>query len=134
MYKSWSEGNLYKAYLAHLEEGFSVRRAAEAYGVPKSTLQDRVSGKVKFLSDEEELELVNFMCGCAAVGYAKSKQQIISLVRSVVQSKGIEDAVVMDGWWFSFKRRHGQLDSPCSRGVIIFQSSFHLTSYNFSLF
>ena len=117
-YKSWSEGNLYKAYLAHLEEGFSVRCAAEAYGIPKSTLLDSVSGKVpfgkksgpcKFLSDEEEFELVNFMCGCAAVGYAKSKQQIISLVRSVVQSKGIEDAVVTDGWWSSFKRRHGQL-------------------------
>ena len=116
-YKSWSESNLHSAYLAHVEEGLSVRRAADAFGVPKSTLQDRVSGRVcfgaksgppKFLSDEEELELVNFLCGCAAVGYAKSKQQVLSLVRSVVRTKGIE-ATVTDGWWSSFKRRHGQL-------------------------
>ena len=115
-YKSWSESNLHSAYLAHVEEGLSVRRAADAFGVPKSTLQDCVSGRVcfgaksgppKFLSDEEELELVNFLCGCAAVGYAKSKQ-ILSLVRSVVRTKGIE-ATVTDGWWSSFKRRHGQL-------------------------
>ena len=100
-----------------MEEGLSVRRAADAFGVPKSTLQDRVSGRVcfgaksgppKFLSDKEELELVNFLCGCAAVGYAKSKQQVLSLVRSVVRTKGIE-ATVTDGWWSSFKRRHGQL-------------------------
>ena len=118
LYKSWSEGNLYKAYVAHLEEGLSVRRAAKAYGVPKSTLQDRVSGRVpsgkksgpcKFLSDKEEVELVNFICGCAVVGYAKSKQQILCSVQNVVENKGIEGAVITDGWWTSFERRHGQL-------------------------
>lgn len=117
-YKAWNEDYLHKAYLAHIEEGLSVRRAAEAYGVPKSTLQDRVSGRVqfgvksgppKFLTDEEELELVSFLCGCSAVGYAKSKQEVMSLVRSIVQSKGIQGALVTDGWWRSFKRRHGQL-------------------------
>ena len=86
--------------------------------MPKSTLKDRVSGRIpfgkksgpcKFLSDEEEVELVNFICGCAAVGYAKSKQQILCLVRNVVENKGIEGAVTTDGWWTSFKRRHGQL-------------------------
>ncbi len=93
-----------------------MRRAAETYGIPKSTLQDgkvpfgKKSGPSKFLTDEEELELINFICGCAAVGYAKSKQQIISVVRNVVQSKGgVEGAVVTDGWWTSFKRRHGQV-------------------------
>ena len=98
-YESWNESHLYSAYLAHVKEGMSVRRAAEAYGVPKSTLQDRVIGKVcfsaksgpsKFLTDEEESELVNFLCGCAAVVYAKSKQQVLCIVRTIVRSKGID--------------------------------------------
>ncbi|XP_064403158.1 uncharacterized protein LOC135348769 isoform X2 [Halichondria panicea] len=117
-YKSWTESTLYKAYLAHIEDGLSVRDAAEAYGVPKSTLQDRVSGRVKFgarsgppklLTDEEENELVSFLCGCASMGYAKSKQEVLALVRNIVQTKGLRTAVVTDGWWTSFKKRHGEL-------------------------
>ena len=47
-----------------------MRRAAEEYQVPRSTLYDRVSGKVQFgaksgstryLNDQEESELVNFL-------------------------------------------------------------------------
>lgn len=56
-----------------------VRRAAMTYNIPKSTLHDRVSGKVlpgaksgalRYLTDEEE-ELVRWIEGCAEVGYAK---------------------------------------------------------------
>lgn len=59
---STTERALMKAYLAVVDDGMSVRRAAECYKVPKSTLHDRVSGKVAFgarsgpasyLSDEE---------------------------------------------------------------------------------
>uniref|UniRef100_A0A1X7SR74 HTH psq-type domain-containing protein n=1 Tax=Amphimedon queenslandica TaxID=400682 RepID=A0A1X7SR74_AMPQE len=62
-YKSWTDSNLYKAYLAVQKDGVSVRRAAEMYNVPKSTLHDRISGRVQFgstsgpesyLSEEEE--------------------------------------------------------------------------------
>lgn len=70
---------------------------------PKSILEDKVGGRVpfgtksgppKFLTDEEKKELVNFLCNCAAVGYAevcyaKSKQEILTIVRSIVESKGI---------------------------------------------
>ena len=52
----------------------SVRRAAEEFHVPKSTLHDRLCGKhlpglrsrpERYLSDEEENELEE---GCASVG------------------------------------------------------------------
>ena len=43
------------------------------------------------------------------MGYARSKQEIISMVRNVVAAKGNHDGVVTDGWWSSFKERHGSL-------------------------
>ena len=64
-----------KALQAVRLEGTSVRRAAEEYGVPRSTLGDRVSGRVchgavsgppRYLSEEEEEELVRFLLGCAS--------------------------------------------------------------------
>ena len=87
-YKDWTESKLQRAFWS-VQNGLSIRRAAEAHGVPRSTLQDRISGRVpfgvksgppKYLSDEEEAELVCFLSGCVAVGYAKSKQEVISLV------------------------------------------------------
>ena len=116
-YKAWTEAKLFEAYKAYLS-GMSVRKAAEIYGVPKSTLSDRVSGRVAFgarsgpstyLSDDEEFELVQFLTHCATVGYAKSKHDILAIVRNVVLSKGLANATVTDGWWSSVKRLHGVL-------------------------
>ena len=116
-YKNWTESKLYKAFEA-VQGGMSIRRASESYGVPRSTLQDRVSGRMQFgtksgppryLDDEEEEELVQFILGCAAMGYAKSKQEIIAIVRNVVAAKDKDVGLVTDGWWSSFKKRHGQL-------------------------
>lgn len=76
----------------------SVRHAADLYGVPKSTLQDRLTGRVQFgttsgpnryLTDVEEQELVSFLMGCASIGYPKTVKQIISIVQNVVHQKGI---------------------------------------------
>ena len=58
-----------KAINAVLNEGMSIRRASEHYAIPKSTLGDRISGRVlpgsksgprHNLNDEEEEELVTF--------------------------------------------------------------------------
>ena len=35
-------------------------------------------GPLKYISDVEEAELVTFLTGCSAIGYAKSKQEVNS--------------------------------------------------------
>ncbi len=61
-----------KACEAVLSHKLSARLAAEEYGVPRSTLNDKVSGKVPvqaksgrkaYLTDEEEDRLVGFWLG-----------------------------------------------------------------------
>ena len=56
-----------------VETCFPSRRAALEFDVPKSTLHDRLSGKVaaggqsgpqKYLTEEEEEELEGFLVGC----------------------------------------------------------------------
>ena len=75
---------------AIIREGTSIREAAMQFGVPKSTLGDRVSGKVltgatsgpqTYLDHSEEEELVQFLLWCVEIGYAKSRKQVLALVR-----------------------------------------------------
>ena len=113
-YKRWNEEEMGQALNAVAVKGVSVRRAALIYGVPKSTLGDRVSGRVqcgatcgreKYLTDEEEEDLATFIENCASVGYAKTRKQILALVERIMSAQGIQ-VHVSDGWWVSFLKRH----------------------------
>jgi len=105
----------------------SVRRAALQYDVPKSTLHDRVTGKVlpgavggppRYLTDEEEEELVRWLEGCAEVGCAKSVREVKGVVGAIVGKKqNLEHATVSHGWWDRF-----HTSSTC------YQSARHTTS------
>ena len=63
-YKNWTTERLVLACNA-VKEGLSIRRAAEEYEIPKSTLQDHISGRIllgsrsghQYLSDTEENEV-----------------------------------------------------------------------------
>ena len=46
VYKRWSEHSISRAVTAVIDDGISVRQAAEEYSVPRSTLGDRISGRV----------------------------------------------------------------------------------------
>ena len=97
-----------------VEKGISLRQAAEMYQIPKSTLFEHVTGKVKFgarsgpdpyLSVEEEEELVNFLVQVAEIGYPHTKKQVFSIVQQILISKGINSSV-SNGWWERFCKRN----------------------------
>ena len=101
--------------------GWTIRKAAEEFGVPRSTLFDRVNGRVQFgahsgparyLSDQEEKEMVRFLIGCARVGFARNRKQVLALVRAahaIKRGKEPDEVHVTMGWWNSFCKRHPQL-------------------------
>ena len=117
-YKLWTKDSLDIACQEVKEGRLSIRRAAESYQIPKSTLADHVSGRVRegshsgpsrYLSDEEEAELVYFLVGSANVGYAKTKKDVLAIVSRVAESKGLTNCPVSHGWWESFRKRHPHL-------------------------
>ena len=116
-YKKWSGGQMDQAVSAVVGDGKSIRRAAMQYNVPRSTLFDRVSGRIqpgavsgppKYLTFTEEAELAKFLSRCGAIGYARSKSEILALVQRVLDSRG-KGQTVTHGWWDSFRRRHPEL-------------------------
>ena len=113
-YKRWSNESMALAVDAVMKDGLSVRRAAEVYNVPKSTLGDRISGRVlpgsvsgpvRYLSDREEDELIHFLLECASIGYPWSCLEVIAIVQRSCNRRGM-NKVVSHGWWEAFCRRH----------------------------
>ena len=117
--KQWTAENMERALTEVTNGSLTVRRAALEYNVPKSTLHDRITGKVlpgavggapRYLDDEEEEELVKWLIGCAEVGYAKSIREVRAIVGATVAKKlQVEQATVSHGWWDRFRQRHPNL-------------------------
>lgn len=86
-----------RALEAVTEGKMGVNRAALEYNVPRTTLKDRVSGRVihgsnmgpkMYLTYEEEKELVGFLLNCAKMGYAKTRQDVLKIVHNAMLKKG----------------------------------------------
>ena len=107
------------AALKAIEDGSSVSRASRDFGVPRSTLHDRVSGRVvhgvkpgpkPYLDNAEEKELGSYLKHCAKVGYGKTRKDVLCIVESATSERcRLRASHVSDGWWRRFKERQGDL-------------------------
>ena len=98
-YKTWSEEKMERAVNSVCHDGVSIRKAAEIYRVPKTTLGDRVSGLVlpgttcssmRYLTDEEGNELASFIIGSASICYPKTIKELLVIVQTILFSRGIQ--------------------------------------------
>ena len=97
-----------------VSQGMSVRRAALDFNIPKSTLNDRISGRVihgmlsgrpKYLTNTEEEELVRFLIRSSSIGYPRTRHEVIALVQRICVNKGL-NVTNTHGWWEAFCRRN----------------------------
>ena len=87
----------------------SRNRAAEAYGVPKSTLKDRLSGRVEngcrpgpkpYLQPDEEGELTTYLLTAASIGLGKTRHEVMRIAEGIAVQKGIlKGNKISNGWW-----------------------------------
>ena len=91
-----------------MKAGMSVHMVAEQYGVPKSTLLDKITGKVPkntksgrktYLTDEEEASLVEFLIGCGSIRYAKSRRDAQAIAQKIANAHNPgPDIEITKGW------------------------------------
>ena len=105
------------------KEGTSVRKAAEKFHVPKSSLQDIISGKNKIGSrvgrkpvfkPHEEKELVEWLKKMSRLGFGRTKKQVVETVQNILDKQGRTVPVFKnnkpgDDWWKHFLRRNPEI-------------------------
>ena len=87
----------------------SINKAAELYGVPKTTLKDHLSGRVipgsrpgpkPHLQSSEETELVSHLLSMSSIGLGKTRYEVMRIAEGVARSKGIlRGERISHGWW-----------------------------------
>lgn len=117
--KQWTDEAMQSA-MATVKDGTSVSRAATIHGVPRTTLHDRISGRVlhgsksgpePYLSPQEEKEFANFLEETAKTGYGRSRKQIKEIAEHVAHDKSLLEPQksVSDGWYHGFMKRQPHL-------------------------
>lgn len=90
----------------------SANKAAEMYGIPKSTLKDRLSGRVQpgrcpslrpYLVPSEEAELASHLMEAAAIGVGKTRSKVMRIAQEIAEAKGVlKQKRITSGWWHRF--------------------------------
>ena len=60
------------------------------------------------LTGEEESKLVEFIAGCASVGYAKSHKEVQAIAKQIAACRNPQ-VQLTKGWWDPFKGRHPEV-------------------------
>ncbi|KAM6938404.1 uncharacterized protein PEZ65_004686 [Lycodopsis pacificus] len=95
----------------------SLRHAAEQFGVPKSSLADRLSGRVatdciygqsQLLTPEDENSLVEYCLYSANHGCPQRKYQVVAQALSIYNYRNPHKprTVLGQTWWINFKERN----------------------------
>lgn len=117
-HKQWTDEQMTSA-LAAASKGMSANKAATVCGIPKSTLKDRLSGRVvhgrnrgprPYLDPNEEKELTDFLVLSAECGYSKTRQEVMNIVEKVALDKKIlKGTKISHGSWRRFLERQKTL-------------------------
>ena len=105
-----------------VRNGMSIRKAAETHGVPRSSLGDRVSGKVApetrpgkapVIPLELENQMVDKSLKLADQGFGLSKRKLTARAGQLCKTLGIrnrfKNGTPGRAWWSGLKKRHPSL-------------------------
>ena len=118
----WDDRSMVEAMEVVKSGRLGVNRATNEYNVPKTTLKDRISGRVKhgsnpgrqpYLTSSKENELENFLIEVCKMGHGKTKREVIDIVRRTVEKKMKKEGKDFEkcdfkgeGWWQGFTQRY----------------------------
>lgn len=123
----WREQDMVAAVQSVRSGKLSIRKAAAEYNVPKSSLGNRVNGRVEhgkkngpetLLDPAEEAELAAFYLTLVSKhGYAKRKDIVMRLATHMAEKRGkeVKKGCVSEKWWQNFLKRHPEVSKRASQ-------------------
>ena len=134
-YRNWSDDAMSAAVADVRQNGMSIRKAAEKYSVPPTTLNNRTTGKIQegarwggssLLSQKDEEGLIKNATKRAELGIGYSKYNFLRCASEIARRRGIKfkGPVPSEMWWRRLKRRHPEfaLRTPESTSVMHHQA------------
>lgn len=109
-----------------------IREACRVYGVPKTTVHDRLSAKVAankkpkvgpdpVLGVEGEERLKNWILEMAKCGFPIYKKDLLESVSKIIRDTGLKnpfkDGMPGDTWYYGFLRRHPEVSVREPEGI-----------------
>lgn len=127
----YSESALKEALQIIKRNGLSIRHVARKYGIPKSTLHDKLSGKMPeqigktgpktVLTELEEEKVVQWITSLTKCGFPVKENEIMDTIASVVKEDGrhtpFEDGRPGKKWCYLFLKRHPELARRTTEGI-----------------
>lgn len=118
MARKYGDDDVYLA-LEEIQMGSSISKSARKYGIPRSTLSEKLSGRrpperrmgpATILSREEEMSLVTWILGLSDAGFPITKDQLLDTVQMILKKEKRDSAFVDNRpgrkWYESFRKRH----------------------------
>ena len=127
----WAPDDIRNAYEACTNERLSIYAAAKMYGVPRTTLSDRVNNKVSMntrvghptsLSTTEEDSLINYVYYMSECGFPPSREDLIHYAGAIDLQRPEEQRCFKDTgpsltWWKRFRDRHPDLSIKTAQTI-----------------
>lgn len=120
--RRYSQYDVRKAMQAVKNKGLSITAASRKFGIPKSTLQDKLSGRTKLkvplgrpsvLSPKEEQTLVDWINNVSNAGFCVKKEQILTsvarLVKELNRPNPFSGSKPGERWYRRFLNRHKEV-------------------------
>lgn len=119
----YSQENLRRALIEIQENGMKVREASRQFEIPRSTIQDRLNGKVPDIPMKTgppprltvivEKDIVQWLINIAKCGFPIRKTDLIATVQNVLKDCG-KESLFKDGkpgqkWYINFLKRHPEI-------------------------
>lgn len=116
--RRWSPESM-AAAVNEVKNGFlSLLKASKKYNVPKSTLHDHVTDRVKegavngktpVLTADEEKQLLKSATERAEMGVGFSKRNFLRAAGALARKRGVsfKNGAPSEKWWTLFKKRNG---------------------------
>ena len=133
--RQWDDESMVSAMNAVANGELGINRAALEFGVPKTTLKDRLSGRVvhgtniglkPYLNHEEEQELVDFLVKCSKMGHGKTRNEVVEV--ALLKKGVLLNSRLSQGWWVCFHQRWPQLS--LQKGDLFLVIQEQATTYN----